>query len=69
MKQGQAQSSGMGSTKREPIAHKVDVAAVGDMGNQIHRDGGSLPLYAGRGLEAPMVGTTIHHSGSQGKHK
>lgn len=29
----------------------------------------SLPLYKGRGLEAPMVGTTVHKCGSQGRHK
>lgn len=68
MKQGMAQSSGMGSTKREPIAHKVNVAAVSEIG--IHQvRGTSLPLYEGRGLEAPMQSTTNHACGSQGKHK
>lgn len=68
MKQGQAQSSGSGSTKREPIAHAVNPAAVSEMGTQVIRST-SLPLYEGRGLEAPIQSTTIHQSGSQGKHK
>jgi hypothetical protein len=68
MKQGQAQSSGTASTKREPIAHAVSPAAVSEIGiHQVRAT--SLPLYEGRGLEAPMQGTTIHHCGSQGKHK
>lgn len=67
-KQGQATSSGMGSTKREPIAHAVNVAAVSEIG--IHQvRGTSLPLYEGRGLEAPMQGCTSYATGSQGKHK
>lgn len=68
MKQGRADHSGMGSTKREPIPHAVNPAAVSEIG--IHQvRGTSLPLYEGRGLEAPMAGTTIHETGSQGKHK
>lgn len=68
MKQGQASSSGPGSTKREPIAHAVNPAAVADMGIQQVRST-SLPLYEGRGLEAPMQGSTNHKSGSQGRYK
>jgi hypothetical protein len=68
MTQGKASTSGMGSTKREPIAHAVSPAAVSEIG--IHQvRGTSLPLYEGRGLEAPMVGTTHYEHGSQGKHK
>ena len=67
MKQGQGTSKS-GDQKREPIAHKVNVTAVAELG--IHQvRGTSVPLYAGRGLEAPMQGTTNHPSGSQGKHK
>jgi hypothetical protein len=58
----------MGSTKREPIAHAVSVPAVSEIGVQVVRST-SLPLYEGRGLEAPMVGTTTYETGSQGKHK
>ena len=68
MKQGQASTSGAGSQKREPIAHAVSPAAVSEIGTQVVRHT-SLPLYEGRGLEAPMQGTTIHHCGSQGRHK
>jgi hypothetical protein len=67
MKQGTANSS-PGDQKREPIAHAVSPAAVADIGIQQVRST-SLPLYTGRGLEAPMQGTTIHQTGSQGKHK
>ena len=67
MKQGQGRSTDSGQ-KREPIAHKVNVAAVAELG--IHQvRGTSVPLYAGRGLEAPMQSTTNHPSGSHGKHK
>ena len=67
MKQGQGRSTDSGQ-KREPIAHKVNVAAVAELG--IHQvRGTSVPLYAGRGLEAPMQGATNHPSGSQGQHK
>lgn len=68
MKQGRATQDGTASTKREPISHAVNVSAVAEIGIHEMR-GTSLPLYEGRGLEAPMVGTTIHETGSQGKHK
>lgn len=68
MKQGHATTSGPASQKREPIAHAVSPAAVSEIGiHQIRHT--SVPLYQGRGLEAPMQGTTIHHTGSQGRHK
>ena len=67
MKQGQAMSSTAGSTKSEPISHAVSVEAVSEIGvHQVRHT--SLPLYEGRGLQAPMQGTTTHHCGSQGKH-
>lgn len=68
MKQGQASHSLIGSTKVEPKARAVNPEAVSEMGTQVVRHS-SVPLYEGRGLEAPMTGTTIHHNGSQGKHK
>jgi len=68
MKQGRADHSGVASTKREPIPHKVNVAAVAEEGiHQVRAT--SVPLYEGRGLEAPMAGTTQYRTGSQGKHK
>lgn len=68
MKQGQANPNGAAGQKREPIAHAVCPAAVADIGIQQVRST-SLPLYEGRGLEAPMQGSTTYESGSQGKHK
>lgn len=67
MKQGTGNSR-PGDQKREPIAHAVSVAAVSEIGIQQVRNN-SLPLYEGRGLEAPMVGTDTHPTGSQGKYK
>ena len=67
MKQGTGNSTQSGQ-KREPIAHKVNVAAVSEIGiHQVRST--SLPLYEGRGLEAPMQGISNHPQGSQGKHK
>jgi hypothetical protein len=67
MKQGNGNSTNSGQ-KREPIAHAVSPAAVSEIGiHQVRAN--SLPLYEGRGLEAPMQGQTNHPTGSQGKHK
>lgn len=68
MQQGKAQTSRMGSTKTEPVSKAVNPAAVAEMGIHEVRHT-SVPLYEGRGLKAPMVGTDIHHCGSQGKYK
>jgi hypothetical protein len=68
MKQGQAQTSRMGSTKVEPSAKAVNIEHVAEMGiHQVRHT--SVPMYEGRGLEAPMAGSEVHHCGSQGKHK
>ena len=67
MKQGTGNSR-PGDQKREPIPHKVNVSAVAEMGTQVVRHT-SVPMYSGRGLEAPHAGTTIHNTGSQGKHR
>lgn len=68
MKQGRATTSGPADQKREPIPHAVNPAAVSEIGiHQVRHT--SLPIYEGRGLEAPMAGSEIHHSGSQGRHK
>ncbi len=67
MKQGTGRSTDS-AQKREPVSHAVSPAAASEIGVQVIRHT-SLPLYEGRGLEAPMQGTTIHHCGSQGKHK
>jgi hypothetical protein len=76
MKQGRATHSGSGSTKSETISHGVPPAYPAGLGlaKGNHADRGTftmqkIPMYEGRGLEAPMVGVTTHQSGSQGKHK
>lgn len=68
MRQGQASHSGTGATKVEPKSRGVNVTAVANMGNSQHYapGNGPSPLYQGRGLKAPMVGTTTHKAGSQG---
>ena len=68
MKQGQASTSVLGSTKVEPKSHAVNVEAVSEIGRQVVRHN-SIPIYEGRGLEAPHVGDTTHQSGSQGKYR
>ena len=68
MKQGQATSSHSGSTKVEPKSQAVNPGAAGNIGIQALHTHSQL-LYEGRGLEAPMAGTEIHHYGSQGHHK
>lgn len=65
-KQGRAQTSMVGSTKQEPVPKAVSESAVSQIG--LAQGVRSEPLYEGRGLSAPMVGTTTHKSGSQGSH-
>lgn len=66
MKQGPSTSSA-GDTKREPISHGVNPGGAAQLGTMVIKN--PVPLYLGRGIEAPKTATTIHHSGSQGKHK
>ena len=68
MAQGRATTSFVGSTKQEPISHAVNPSAVAEMGMQVIRHS-SIPMYEGRGLEAPMAKCETHDCGSQGKHK
>jgi hypothetical protein len=67
MKQGTASHSGSGATKTEPISHAVNVETVADIGlkQRYAKGNGPSPLYEGRGLKAPMVGTTTYPKGSQ----
>lgn len=77
MKQGQASSSGPGSRKIEPRSHATSPTAVAQLGimqGNHTEDNPNMPvrhhkLYEGRGYEAPMAGSEVHRSGSQGKHK
>ena len=72
MKQGQANHSGMGSTKVEPKSRAVPPAYPARLGTMRgnHSDTGKhrvqkIPMYEGRGLKAPMKGVTVHPKGSQ----
>lgn len=72
MKQGRATHSGMGSTKTEPRSHAVPAAYPAGLGvmKGNHAECGTVrvthvPMYEGRGLQAPMKGVTIHKKGSQ----
>lgn len=67
MKQGQASVSKTASTKQEPVSKAVSPGAVSRMGSAMAPGTRSEPLYEGRGLKAPMVSTTTHKAGSQGK--
>lgn len=77
MKQGRADHSNMGSTKTEPRSTAINPHYPGQLGEMMgnHADmgdtsrTGAVPMYEGRGLHAPMEKCTVHHSGSQGKHK
>lgn len=77
MKQGRASTTTMGSTKVEPNSHAVPPAypaRLGTMQGNHAMEGGTVRvqhilMYEGRGLKAPMAGTTSHPCGSQGKHK
>jgi len=62
----------MGSTKVEPKSHAVDPCYPANLGlarGNHYEDGtvrvNKIPIYEGRGLEAPMKKVTIHPKGSQ----
>jgi hypothetical protein len=77
MKQGRASRDVTESRKVEPRAHAVGKAYGGQLGSHYgnHADEGdtrrtaAVTMYEGRGYEAPKAGRTIHHGGSQGKHR
>lgn len=76
MKQGQGVT--YVDRKRNPIANKISVAAVSQIGQAMGNKatdvpgtlrGGSKSLYSGRDFEAPHdAGRTIHQGGSQRRH-
>ena len=77
MKQGRATHSGSGSTKIEPRSKAISPSAVSQIGikqgNHASDSGHTarvkkIPMYEGRGLEAPMKGKTSHNKGSQGSY-
>lgn len=68
MKQGQASSSGMGSTKVEPHGKSHSAAHVAEIGI-IELRTEPAPAGVAIGGRAPPMSCTVHESGSQGKHK
>lgn len=68
MKQGRASHSGSSGQKVEPKSRAMNPGAVSEIGIHEVRTQPN-PLHAGRGYKAPMAGSQIHRSGSQGKHK
>lgn len=73
MKQGTA-SSTQPEKKIEPRSRIVNPGGAGNIGLAMgnHAEEGTFTpritqLYADRGYEAPMIRTTSHKSGSQGK--
>lgn len=75
MKQGTANSR-PGDQKTEPRSTIVNPGGADGLGQAMGNhasDGGTFtpkitPLYAGRGYEAPAIGSTSHKCGSQGKY-
>ena len=72
MTQGRASNSNSGSTKPTTISHAVPPAYAAGLGvmKGNHSDCGTvnvqrIPMYIGRGLEAPTVKTTTYRKGSQ----
>lgn len=67
MHQGSGNNSNS-ERKREPIAHAINPGGVSQIGAHVGNNPESI--NAGRGFMAPSpVAETIHHCGSQGKHK
>lgn len=73
MKQGQAQTSKVGSTKVEPRSTAVSPMKAGMPGiAKVFVGGrGMVEQSANRtlGTKAPMSKSEVHYCGSQGKHK
>lgn len=76
MKQGRASVSGRYDTKTEPRSMAINPGYAADLGSHFgnHSEEGDFtakitPMDAGRGYNAPAIGTTTHKSGSQGRHK
>lgn len=72
MKQGSATHSGSGATKPATVSRAVPPAFAAGLGvmKGNHSEHGTvhvqkIPMYEGRGLEAPATKTTVHRKGSQ----
>jgi hypothetical protein len=77
MKQGSGHTS-VSAEKSNYQSKAVNPAHVAQMGTALGNHatgngqilpGASVPLYRGRGLEAPMVSCESSNCGSQGKHR
>jgi hypothetical protein len=66
MKQGTAGYT-ITDRKVEPRSHAVPPAYPAELGI-IESRVRSIPMYTGRGIEAPMESCTTHKHGSQGKY-
>lgn len=69
MKQGQASQTGMAAGKVEPKSRAVSPAGADQLGQKVATVSGYKPLHVGRGYEAPKAANSVHHCGSQGKHR
>lgn len=66
MKQGSGHSSNS-AHKTEPVSRAVPPAYPAELGILESRTK-KIPMYEGRGLEAPMAGCKTHKCGSQGRY-
>jgi len=70
MKQGRGNPTSFNAQKREPISHNVNPGAVDQLGQAMGTRRATQTLYEGKGVMAPSPKScTVHHSGSQGKHR
>lgn len=67
--QGKATHSGSGATKVEPVSTAISPGAVSRIGLAQSPFTKPEPCREGPGLKAPMVGTSTHPRGSQGRHE
>lgn len=69
MTQGRANRDGPAGQKREPLPHAVDPGYAAQLGAHVGTRRAVEQMYEGHGYKAPMAGSEVHQSGSQGKHK
>ena len=67
MKQGRPTRDVNESAKREPNPKAIGVGAVGRIGGKYVYSKTPESMHQGRGYKAPMAGSKVHPSGSQGK--
>lgn len=57
----------MSGGKTDPRSNRVSETAVSQLGESVAYK--APMLYEGKGVEAPKASSTIHHGGTQGRHK